>query len=127
MKNKILLIYFVLIILMLSGCSAKTKGENAEKANSKFCADCGQGGWKKMDDKCTKKISNKNDFKNCLKEFNWSSVDKNTDLEKFEEGFIEMGGMELMDNPTANSIKVFNYRQWSVDENGQLYLLGQLG
>lgn len=120
MKKLIFAISIAFILLISAGCSFANK-------NSSFCADCGKGGWEKMEYKCAGKISDSSDFKACLESYAWSSVNESTSLEEFKEGYIEMGGLKILDRPTANSIKIFNYHQWSVDENGQLYLLGQLG
>jgi len=138
MSNKIFLsLFMILAALTFSGCSIKNnnvdnsnmKTEKTPKSSieSENCADCGKGGWEKMEISCNKEILNKNDFKNCLMNYNWSSVKSETSLENFKEGYIEIGSMEILDNPTANSIKVYIYNQWSVDKNGTLYLLGQLG
>ena len=83
--------------------------------NSGGCKDCGESGWQKMNIKCQQTIFTKNDFKNCLMKFSWSSVSQNTSIEEIKEGYIEIGG------------KVFIYHQWAVDKDGNLYLLGQLG
>lgn len=95
--------------------------------NSADCYDCGESGWQKMSDKCGQQIAAKNDYKNCLINFSWSLVNQNTNIDEIKEGYIEIGGSEILENPTSKSIKVFIYHQWAVDKDGNLYLLGQLG
>jgi|GEM_PF-1485446 hypothetical protein len=102
-------------------------GYNLFSNNTIDCYDCGEGGWQKMAEKCSQVIQNKNDYKNCLMNFTWSSVNQNTSIDEIKEGYIEIGGSEILKNPTSKSIKVFIYHQWAVDEEGNLYLLGQLG
>jgi hypothetical protein len=139
MSNKtISLLLIILAILVLSSCSMKNNINTNETRNniektpksnleSETCADCGQGGWQKMEVGCGQEILNKNDFKKCLMNFSWSSVNNKTDVENIKEGYIKMGGMETFNNPTADSIKVYIFNQWSADKDGNLYLLGQLG
>jgi hypothetical protein len=95
--------------------------------NSVNCVDCGESGWQKMSNKCGQSIITKNDFKSCLINFSWSSVNQNTSTDEIKDGYIEIGGSEVLKNPTTKSIKVFIYHQWAVDRDGNLYLLGQLG
>lgn len=123
-KNLILSTFAIFALIIISGCSTINN-----RNNQKFpeCYDCGQGGWEMMKEKCNQEISTKNDFKNCLINFTWSGINSETDVEEIEEGYIEINGTEISDKPTLNSIKVFIYHQWAVDENGNLYLLGQLG
>ena len=91
------------------------------------CYDCGEGGWQKMSEKCGQTIITKNDFKSCLIDFTWSLVSQNTSTDEIKDGYIEIGGSEVLKSPTTKSIKVFIYHQWAVDKDGNLYLLGQLG
>lgn len=95
--------------------------------NSVDCYDCGEGGWQKMSEECGQQIIIKNDFKGCLMNFSWSLVNKNTSTDKIKDGYIEIGGSEVLKNSSTKSIKVFIYHQWAVDKDGNLYLLGQLG
>ena len=91
------------------------------------CYDCGEGGWQKMSKNCGQQIIAKNNFRSCLMNFSWSSVNQNTGIDEIKEGYIEIGGSEVLKNPTNKSIKVFIYHQWAVDKDGNLYLLEQLG
>ncbi len=91
------------------------------------CFDCSEGGWQKMSEKCGQAIITKNDLKDCLTKFNWSLVNQNTSTDEIKDGYIEIGDVKVLNNPTTKSIKVFIYHQWSVDKDGNLYLLGQLG
>ena len=95
--------------------------------NEAVCADCGQGGWEKMDYNCSGTINNKESFKKCLENFDWFKGQADVDITKISEGYIEIGSMETLESPAANTIKVMIYRQWAVDGVGNLYLLGQLG
>ena len=122
--------------MTLSGCSTKnninnsidtTSNNDNSEVEEEVCADCGQGGWEKMDKKCNIGILNKNDLKNCLLDYAWSAVTNNTNTTEMENGYIEINSMEILNNPTPKSIKVIIYRQWAADEDGNLYLLGQLG
>lgn len=139
MSNKIFFSFtIILAILVLSGCSVKNNSATSESKNniektpksnseSENCADCGQGGWQKMEVSCGQEILNKNDFKKCLMNFSWSAVNSETGAKNIKEGYIKIGDMEILNNPTADSIKVYIFNQWSVDKDGNLYLLGQLG
>lgn len=135
MRNKkFLSIFFTFTIFMFSGCTTKDNSINSNTHNNQepvieeeFCADCGQGGWEKMDKKCDKGILNKYDFKKCLMNYNWSDVNNETNTDEMENRYIEINSMEILNNPTPSSIKVIIYKQWAVDENGNLYLFGQLG
>ena len=80
-----------------------------------------------MNEKCEHQIITKNNFMECLMNFDWSSVNQNTNIDEITHGYIEIGGSEVLNSPTAKSIKVLIYHQWAVDEDGNLYLLGQLG
>lgn len=91
------------------------------------CMDCGIGGWAQMDKQCGQKIAAKDQFKSCLAGSSLSQVDQNTDISQIEEGYIEIGGMLVLGKPTEYSIKVFIYKQWAVDADGNLYLLGMPG
>lgn len=95
--------------------------------NSVNCVDCGEGGWQKMSEKCGQSIITKDDVKSCFMNFSWSSATQNTSTDEIKDGYIEIGGSEVLKNPTTKSIKVFIYHQWAVDKDGNLYLLGQLG
>ena len=122
MRNRILLSFsIILVALTASGCSLKNV------VTSENCADCGKDGWQKMDVSCGQEIFNTNDFKKCLTNFSWSSVNDETSLENVKEGYIKISGKETLNNPVGNSIKVYIFNQWSVDKDGNLYLLGQLG
>lgn len=101
--------------------------ESKSNNNPVDCYDCGEGGWQKMSEKCGQPIITKNDLKSCLMNFRWSSVNQNTNIDEIKDGYIEIGGSEVLKNPTTKSIKVFIYHQWAVDKEGDLYLLGQLG
>lgn len=79
-----------------------------------------------MDVKCDSKISSKEDAIMCLSKFEWSSVNPNTSPSKIQEGYIKLHDYGLT-NDKKNSIKVYNYNQWSIDEEGNMYLEGQLG
>ena len=57
----------------------------------------------------------------------WSSVNQNTNIDEIKKGYIEIGGSDILSNPTRKSIEVFIYHQWAVDKDGNLYLLEQLG
>jgi len=146
MNNKIFsFIFLIFAFLTLSACSIKNintenkinSSESIQKTNveKNICYDCGKGGWEKMDKKCNKNITNKKDFKNCLMTINWSNKKddtgvmemRNVSVEEMENGYIEINSMEILNKPSTNSIEVIIYRQWAVDVNGNLYLLGQLG
>ncbi|MBU1557483.1 hypothetical protein KKC45_00810, partial [Patescibacteria group bacterium] len=130
------LILLVILIFILGGYVFKNDGELIEapsEENQKinieeeFCSDCGQGGWEKMNEKCNEEVLNKDDFKKCLMEFSWSNVDADTNFEETKEGYIEVNGTKILNDPSVNSIKIIKYNQWAVDEEGNLYLLGELG
>ncbi len=91
------------------------------------CVDCGVGGWQKMSEVCVQPVPTKNDARGCFINFSWSSVTSTTNIDEIKDGYIEIGGLEVLKNPTIKSIKVFIYHQWAIDEEGNLYLLGQLG
>ena len=80
-----------------------------------------------MSEKCGQTITTKNDFKSCLMSFSWSSINQNTSTDKIIDGYIEIGGSEVLNNPTTKSIKVFIYNRWAVDKDGILYSLSELG
>lgn len=101
--------------------------QNISDNSKNNCVDCGDVGWQKMDEKCGQAILTKNDFKNCLLNFNWSLVNQNTNLDEIKSGNIEIGSSEIIENQTFKSIKVFIYKQWAGDRDGNLFLLGQLG
>lgn len=136
--NKKIIIGLILTLTALAvGCAVKKGGVNIYNENTlktpnsnestTNCVDCGESGWQKMAEKCDSMILNKNDFKKCLMKFPWSSVNAATDVDEIEEGYIEIGSMETLKDPTTNAFRVYIYHQWAVDENGTLYLLGQLG
>ncbi len=123
-KKYILVIVFILAVIFGGIFYFLNKPINTGSGD---CVDCGEGGWQKMSEKCGQTILSKNEFKSCLMPFSWASVNQNTSVEEIKEGYIEIGGVEILKSPTAKSIKVFIYHQWAVDKNGSLYLLGQLG
>ncbi len=92
--------------------------------NPSECYDCGNGGWQKMNKTCAQKVLKKDDLKICFSDLQWAGPIE--DVNEIIEGYIEIGG-EMSETPTRKSIKVFIYKQWAVDENGNFYLLNQLG
>ena len=122
MKNLAVLFgYFLLFNFALSGVSS---------ANSSIdCFDCGKGGWQKMNLRCSIKVLSKQDFMACLKNFSWSGITKedNSSVKKVVSGYLEIGGSDLLSKPNKKSISVFRFNNWACDQDGNLYLNGQLG
>ncbi len=129
MNNKNILIGFGILAVMVIGVFALIVIEffayiDFNKQSS--CHDCGDGGWTKMTIKCDSKIQSKENAIECLSKFDWSNVNSNTSPTEIIEGFIKIKEYGFTDD-NSNSIKIYNYRQWSIDEKGNIYLEEQLG
>lgn len=126
-KNFIFIIVITLVVVATGIFYFLNKPQQTLPIDPVDCYDCGKGGWQKMSVNCGQQIIAKNDFKGCLINFSWSSVNQNMSLDDIKEGYIEIGGLEVLNAPTPKSIKVLIYNQWAVDIDGNLYLFEQLG
>jgi hypothetical protein len=92
------------------------------------CFDCGASGWTKMRGTvCPNSIRDKEDFRQCLTGYRWTGVTLSTDLDEFKTGYIKLGRMEEFDHSVPKSLKVFIFQRWAADEDGNLYMLSELG
>ena len=119
---KLVWVLVFVVVIIFGGVSYLRYAQQSQE-----CLDCGDGGWQKMSEECGRQVTTKNEYKNCLINFDWSSVSSYTSTGEMYEGYIELGGTGMSKHPAANSIKVIIFNQWAVDNSGSLYLLGQLG
>lgn len=127
MKKNYLIFATLITITILLATSIILIAKEKTQPNYPSCLDCGKAGWEKMNLTCNQKNLTKPDFKNCLKSFSWSQVSDQTDVSEIKEGYIQINGFDISKTPKVNLIKVLIFKQWAVDENGNLYLLGHLG
>lgn len=93
---------------------------------SEDCLACLETGWRKLSSKkCPQETKTKEGVKNCLLSFDLPSINQTTDITEIIEGYIDMGGMEIMNSPTRTSIGVFVWHQFAVDTAGNFYWLMQ--
>jgi len=127
MNNKFIYIgiFFIIAVIGILAYSYFNNSSTTNPTNDE-CYDCGEGGWELMDTKCNTKILSKEDAIMCLSKFEWSNVKPDTNTNEIKEGYIKVHGYGILEDE-KNSIKVYNYHQWAIDENGNMYLEGQLG
>ena len=117
-------IFFIITIVGISVFIYYDNSSITIPKNSE-CFDCGEGRWEKMDLECESSIFAKEAFVSCLTHFDLYPLEIN--VGEMTRGYIEIDGYGLLDNPSKNSIEVFKFHQWAVDEEGNMYLEGQLG
>ena len=107
---------------------AELPAAQTENNNPGDCAaDCGRGGWERMRETCAQPVITKDNFKHCWENFNWTTGYKDIAPDKIESGYIEIGGRNILKNPTPKTIKVFIYIRWAADKDGNFYLKGEIG
>ena len=127
MNNKYIYIGFFFIIAVISIMTyVNSNNSSATNPANNECYNCGEGGWEIMDTKCGSKIHSKEDAITCFSNFNWSNVNAGTDINEIKEGYIKIHSFGITED-NKDSLKVYNYRQWAIDEDGNMYLEGQLG
>lgn len=84
-----------------------------------FIADSGDPGWRMLTQRCPGEVRDKESCKQCLIGIAGSGVDADTDVNGITEGTIVFS--------TPEPRKVFQYDRFAVDENGVVYVPGELG
>lgn len=92
------------------------------------CVDCGPSGWQKLERRCDSKITESTTFISCLKAARLEFPETQDQAVKMvTQGQLEIGSPKKLSKPTKKSRPVLFFRQWAADQDGNLYLLGQLG
>jgi len=124
MNKKLICIgVFFIIVLVSVSIYIYFNYPSLNNPTSHECYDCGEVGWELMDIKCDTKIINKEDVVKCLLKFDLYPLEIN--VSEIENENIKLNPYRV--SPENNSIKVYKFHQWAIDEEGNMYLEGQLG